>query len=234
MENGKIRCEIYDGCVLLYEKFRDFEKLIVYSYDGFDSSVLDIPKGTICDALCTQRRPVDERLKFFLEKAGFETFAVNCAGFFDVSSIELDEEKENTVFLSDESYIKYAKDVHDLWNETFDSSTLDLLPIDEIEKAIRNSKIILSLGENDELAGCLLIEDTSKDTFTLRHLCTNKKYLRKGIGSKMMKLLLETAKRYDRKKVSLFVNEENINAIKLYEKFGLTLTGIKSVEFIEK
>ncbi len=54
----------------------------------------------------------------------------------------------------------------------------------------------------------------------ITNIAVKKKYRRIGIGKKMIKILLDTARELDVKSVTLEVRESNVAAIGLYEKAG--------------
>ena len=65
------------------------------------------------------------------------------------------------------------------------------------------------------------------DEYEILALATNIKNLRKGIASKLLKRLIEKAKKEDINKVFLEVSENNIAAIKLYLKVGFCKLGFR-------
>ena len=65
------------------------------------------------------------------------------------------------------------------------------------------------------------------DEYEILELATNIKNLRKGIASKLLKRLIEKAKKEDINKVFLEVSENNIAAIKLYLKLGFCKLGCR-------
>tara|TARA_B100001248_G_C27382502_1_gene457791 strand:+ start:205 stop:633 length:429 start_codon:yes stop_codon:yes gene_type:complete len=65
------------------------------------------------------------------------------------------------------------------------------------------------------------------DEYEILALATNIKNFRKGIASKLLKRLIEKAKKEDINKVFLEVSENNIAAIKLYLKMGFCKLGCR-------
>lgn len=50
---------------------------------------------------------------------------------------------------------------------------------------------------------------------------------KEGIGSKLLQEILEIAKGWKAQSITLEVNEKNIPAIKLYQKFGFEQVGLR-------
>ena len=65
------------------------------------------------------------------------------------------------------------------------------------------------------------------DEYEILALATNIKNLRKGIASKLLKRLIEKAKKEEINKVFLEVSENNIAAVKLYLKLGFCKLGFR-------
>lgn len=70
-------------------------------------------------------------------------------------------------------------------------------------------------------------EKTLEDgSYEIGNICIIPEYQGKGIGTKILEYIKEFAKENDCTDLYLTVNEENLNAIKLYEKFGFQLKNI--------
>ena len=63
------------------------------------------------------------------------------------------------------------------------------------------------------------------------HLIVDSKQRGKGIGKKLIEYGIGYAKKKNYKKVTLRVAQKNENAIKLYERFGFSVTGIKDTSY---
>lgn len=88
-----------------------------------------------------------------------------------------------------------------------------------------NSKYIVAKN-NDEIVGFAGIW-ISIDEAHVTNIVT-KKYLRKnGIGSTLLEELINLSKNLNLVSITLEVNENNLDAIKLYEKFGFEKLGIR-------
>ena len=65
------------------------------------------------------------------------------------------------------------------------------------------------------------------DDVHITNIVVKKNYRKLGIGTKILERLIEISKELDFKSITLEVNENNINAIKLYKKFGFKNLGIR-------
>lgn len=63
-------------------------------------------------------------------------------------------------------------------------------------------------------------EEVGRDEFYVAHLSVNKDFQRKGIGNDLLKSAVEKAREHGLKKLSLMAEQENTDAIRLYERFG--------------
>ena len=62
----------------------------------------------------------------------------------------------------------------------------------------------------------------------IHDIVVSKKFRNKGIGTTMIRYLIESAKRINKDRISLEVNAENLVAIKLYDKMGFMESGIRN------
>lgn len=88
-----------------------------------------------------------------------------------------------------------------------------------------NSKCIVAKLDNNILgfAGIWF----SVDDAHITNIVVNKDYRHKGIGSKLLERLIILAKEQNKTSLTLEVNTKNINAQKLYLKFGFKNLGIR-------
>ncbi|MBU3102417.1 MULTISPECIES: GNAT family N-acetyltransferase [Clostridium] len=78
---------------------------------------------------------------------------------------------------------------------------------------------------NKELVGATWLENITENDATLGIYIALTNYRRKGVGSGVIKLLIDMAfKDINLKKLYLHVREKNVNAIKCYEKCGFIIS----------
>lgn len=86
-----------------------------------------------------------------------------------------------------------------------------------------NSKYIL-VKENKEIVGFGGVWISPVDV-QITNIVVRKNKRKKGIGSLLLDKLIEIAKNTKRDNISLEVNEKNVDAIRLYEKYGFKNLG---------
>ena len=106
-------------------------------------------------------------------------------------------------------------DFDDFWNLSILQSELD------------NSRSYYIIAKEDrEILGFAGIIDTV-DQFEITNIVVKKTCRHKGVGTLLLNELIEYAKKNNKNKIFLEVNEKNIPAIKLYEKNGFKKCGFR-------
>lgn len=103
----------------------------------------------------------------------------------------------------------------DFWNYNIFKSELEN----------ENSKYIVAKN-NDEIVGFAGIW-ISIDEAHVTNIVTKKDLRKNGIGSTLLEELINLSKNLNLVSITLEVNENNLDAIKLYEKFGFEKLGIR-------
>lgn len=126
--------------------------------------------------------------------------------------MEISEFLEEDVKLISE---KLQIEFDEFWNEN--------ILISEIQN--ENTKYIKATI-NDEIVGFagILI---NYDDIHIMNIVVKKDRRKKGIGKELLKALIELAKKENKESLTLEVNEKNVPAIKLYEKFNFENLGIR-------
>jgi ribosomal-protein-alanine N-acetyltransferase len=113
--------------------------------------------------------------------------------------------------------------IKDNLQEDFDDFWTPSILKSELES--ENSKYIVA-KENDEIVGFAGIWISPIDV-EITNIVTKKDERKKGIGSLLLEKLIEMAKQTEKDNISLEVNENNIAAGCLYEKYGFEVVGIR-------
>lgn len=103
----------------------------------------------------------------------------------------------------------------DFWNHNIFKSELEN----------ENSKYVVAKN-NDEIVGFAGIW-ISIDEAHVTNIVTKKDLRKNGIGSTLLEELINLSKNLNLVSITLEVNENNLDAIKLYEKFGFEKLGIR-------
>ena len=114
------------------------------------------------------------------------------------------------------------EEIKDILQTEFDEFWKQSILKSELENT--NSKYIVAKENNIIVgfAGIILLPDDAEIT----NIVTKKNERKKGIGNLLLAKIIEMAK-YERNNISLEVNEKNVPAIKLYEKYGFEKVGIR-------
>lgn len=111
--------------------------------------------------------------------------------------------------------------IKDILITDFDDFWSSEILANEIKKL--NSKYIVAKIE-DEIVGFAGI-NYNYDYVEIMNIVCRKNYRRKGIASVLLEKLILNSKEFNVSKIGLEVSEENIPAIKLYEKIGFKEVG---------
>lgn len=131
---------------------------------------------------------------------------------------------------------KLAKQVHDIhvnWRPDLFKKVEEVISREQLEELIANKEIFVAKLEN-RIVGYVTIKIVEKTNPSMRYrvqisieaICVNENVRGKGIGTKLLEYVREYGKQNGCTDMYLTVNEENENAINLYEKFGFRVKSI--------
>ena len=133
-----------------------------------------------------------------------------------------------------------AKEVHDLHVEfrpdIFKQAEKPISQ-DYFNSLLANNQLYVA-KENNRIVGYIIINPKESDGFTedfyikcktiiVEALGVKKEYKSKGIGTQLMKFVIDYVKRNGYTDIELTVSSENTDAIKFYEKLGMRPKNIK-------
>lgn len=129
-----------------------------------------------------------------------------------------------------------ACQVHELhvnWRPDLFLSTKEAIAKERFVNLIEEKSIFVVKIE-DKIVGYVTFCIVEKENPILRFrkqlsiddMCVDNKYRGQGIGSSLLKFIEKYAKEANCTDIYLTVNEENTNAIKTYEKFGMKVKNI--------
>ena len=133
---------------------------------------------------------------------------------------------------------KLAFQVHELhvgWRPDLFNSVKDVITLEEFEGMILNKEIYVSVIDNNivgYIVCCIVEKKNQNPKFRYRKqlnidaMCVDSEYRGKGIGMSLLNYVKQIAIDNECTDIYLTVNEENVGAIKTYEKFGMKVKNI--------
>jgi ribosomal protein S18 acetylase RimI-like enzyme len=129
-----------------------------------------------------------------------------------------------------------AKQVHEIhvnWNPDLFLSVDEVLPKDTFKNLIQNKQIFIAKLEN-KIVGYVTFSIKEKENPSMRYrkqlnieaICIDENCRGNGIGTLLLEHIKKTGKEQGCTDMYLTVNQENENAIKVYEKFGFKVKNI--------
>lgn len=129
-----------------------------------------------------------------------------------------------------------AKQVHELhvnWNSDLFLSVDEVLQKDYFEVLIQNKEIFIA-KLNNEIVGYVILSIREKENPSMRYrkqlnieaICVDENCRGNGIGTLLLEYIKNIGKEQGCTDMYLTVNQENKNAIKVYEKFGFKVKNI--------
>lgn len=104
----------------------------------------------------------------------------------------------------------------------------NLISKEDLEDMIQNNSIFVLKEDSKIIAyATIIIKERNHKGFRYRKqldidsICVDEKYRNQGIGTKFLNFIKDYAIENGCTDIALNVNEENLNAIHLYEKFGM-------------
>jgi GNAT superfamily N-acetyltransferase len=105
-----------------------------------------------------------------------------------------------------------------LLENSLDEYTGDRLSSEEVKSYVKNNNIICAYWEN-ELAGALQFE-IKNNIVWLGHIAVSPKFRGKGIAKELVKVYIEVNKTTPSTRYQLWVINDNLSAVRLYNRFG--------------
>lgn len=129
-----------------------------------------------------------------------------------------------------------AKQVHELhvnWRPDIFLSVDEVIKKEELKEKINNKEIFVAKVQN-HIVSYIIFDIKEKNNPNMKYrkqlhieaICVDEKNRGRGIGTELLKFVKVIAKENNCTDMYLTVNEENINAIKAYEKFGFKVKNI--------
>ena len=132
-----------------------------------------------------------------------------------------------TDYIEINNLAKQVHRIHVKWRPDLYLDIDEVIKKEDLKEKIQSNEIIVAKMQNN-IVGYVTFNIQEKNNPIMRYrkqlqieaICLDENNRCKGIGTELLKHLKNIAKEKNCTDMYLTVNEENINAIKLYEKFG--------------
>ncbi len=215
--------EAEDGILI----FRDCEshwKVFYYLKDFSENYSLPQDKSSVMEIIFRKEDDKYHNVISFWEARGFKPYLMRRR--MSAISTELNIGHINN---EDVGFAKsnHAITVHGMISNAFDCYLGDIPSLSEVHQAIDEKKIISVENPDGQIDGVLHI-DRKHNVYYILHLIVDTKARKRGNAKKMLSFL-NTIIPKDRKiKIQLWVREDNLPAICLYENAGFQYEGWRS------
>lgn len=140
---------------------------------------------------------------------------------------------KSTDYIEINNLAKQVHKMHVKWRPDLFLDVDEVIKKSELEGKIQAKEILVAKVENI-IVGYVTFTIKEKNNPSMRYrkqlhieaICVDENSRGKGIGTELLKNVKNIAKENNCNDLYLTVNEENINAIKLYEKFGFKVKNI--------
>ena len=138
-----------------------------------------------------------------------------------------------TDYIEINNLAKQVHRIHVKWRSDLYLAIDEVIKKEDLKEKIQSNEIIVAKMQNN-IVGYVTFNIQEKNNPIMRYrkqlqieaICVDENNRCKGIGTELLKHLKNIAKEKNCTDMYLTVNEENINAIKLYEKFGFKVKSI--------
>lgn len=138
-----------------------------------------------------------------------------------------------TDYIEINNLAKQVHRIHVKWRPDLYLDIDEVINKEDLKEKIQLNEILVAKIQN-EIVGYVIFNIQEKNNPIMRYRkqlqieakCVDENNRCKGIGTELLKHLKNIAKEKNCTDMYLTVNEENINAIKLYEKFGFKVKSI--------
>lgn len=209
-----------EDCIEFYNLYYFISKI----NSSIDINILSFEKTIVADVIYTEKN-LDEAVDILIN-SGFEKYLTRSYQTLKLShkNIELS------------SHIKFAgkEDVNyifEMQNKYIDKYTGNFLLREELLKAVENN-LILSVYENNNCVGYLRFT-VNKKSISLEGIAVDHKFRGKGYAKELVQWFIDYFSKEGYNKIDLWVRDDNIDALRLYEFFNFKNTKYKCDNYVK-
>jgi GNAT superfamily N-acetyltransferase len=217
-----------DNLILLVDRVISFQ--VFYHINNLEEPILvDVNKLLMMEIVYKGEQP--SLIKDFWTRSGFAEHLtrINLALIYNQRNVLPNIDNKLLIKIADNEF--ESKSTTYLFESDLDRYTGDLKTYEEINQYVKNKNILCAYYEN-EFCGALQFE-FKQSICWLGHIAINSKYRGKGIANALVSTYIELNKQTEDSKYQLWVIDNNIPAVSLYNKFGFKHTGKSTVSMLK-
>lgn len=217
-----------NNLILLVDRVISFQ--VYYHINNLEEPILvDVQKPLMMEIVFKGEQP--SLIKDFWTRSGFAEHLtrINLALIYKQSDALVNIDNKLLIKIADNEF--EAKSTTSLFENDLDRYTGDLKTFDEINEYVKKGNVLCAYYEN-EFCGALQFE-VKQNICWLGHIAIDSKFRGKGIANSLVSSYIETNKQTDDTRYQLWVIDNNLQAVKLYTKFGFKHTGKSTVSMLK-
>lgn len=168
----------------------------------------------------------------YWERQGFSENLVRdqYSGVYKNLTLYGEKERPNIMWAADLSEVRCACE---LFNGTFDELSGDYVPSGEFEGLLHGKQILIARSNEGTFLGALhLTRDRSVSW--LSHIAVCPEARGRGVGTALVDEFIERGKENDRSRYMLWVQRQNVAAVRMYHAKGFVPTNKSTLSLIKK
>lgn len=232
ISEGKLYYIERNNYLFFLENCKEFYNLYYFISESnlfVDKGDLKLDRPVVADEIYTDNK-LNQAVNLLLE-AGFKkyltriykTLKINEKNIYDIKDIEL-----NNVKFADKDDVDF---IVYLQNKYIDKYTGNILSKEDILSSVEN-KLILGAYEGNDFAGYLRF-GTNKKSIFIEGIAIGDNFRGKGYSKQLINYLIDYSFQKEYNKIDLWVRDDNISALKLYDFFGFEKTKYKCDNYIK-
>ncbi len=231
ISQGLLYIEIHEKCIFIFRKNDDFFHLYFISTGltqlncGLSKLSGTYPDSIFVTDLIGNNDSVIKICEVF-EKNGF-TIRRKLRRMVRTTGLDQEQTLDPIV---DYAKPEYVKQLQELLIENFDKYSEQIPTEDEILQKIENKQVLITTYQS-KLTGCVIF-DINGISSHLRYWVTLPAYRNQKIGSSLFRRAFHECR--NTKRQTLWVDDKNENAIKIYSYYGFTFESLTDFIMIKK
>lgn len=218
---GKLfHLESDEALMFLVEEKGAYQLYFSSATENLNVPMLDLPVHL--DYVSRRERAAEVPVVKHLLASGFEVIAENQEYIWKSQAVEQPTDETLEFLLADEADLV---EIREIWAASLDE---DVNPVPTLAEMKRDLEFIYVLKREAEILAAVHL-DTSGRAMLIEHFAVSPNHRRQGLGQTLLQHILVYAEKNE-KVVTLWVDQTNIKAVHLYEKYGFKMTNKNSTQ----